>query len=364
MAAGVVCAYYVVMWSLIGRDPRRGTLVIQYEPPAGLSPSLLRYVWKESFDDRTFWAGMLSLVSKGLATLVMEENNPVFRATRGDAGRKSALPKEERFLLQKMLRRHGSRGMSARLLDEQTGYQAWGLAGVLRQAAIGHWFVDNREIVLSGAGLSLLPVLFSTQAQHLDQVLALVYALALMAPGGFYFIVLLPHFGDLIRASRAGSRAILLWRTLVLSALVVTCLAGVTAGAVILGGNFGSRVLMMAGLMVILNLTFLRLMRAPTKEGGKLLDRIEGFREFLSSVEKLPMNRPDEPAASPSLYEKYLPYAVALEVEQAWSDRFLALAETLPEWEFWEGTYCLGIMDGASVNISLPSKSNHSTRRP
>ncbi len=60
----------------------------------------------------------------------------------------------------------------------------------------------------------------------------------------------------------------------------------------------------------------------------KLLSEIEGFRLFLKSVKRLPMQRSDAPSDHSGLYEKYLPYAVALEVEQAWGDQFLALAST------------------------------------
>jgi hypothetical protein len=361
IAVGAVCCYYIVMWSIEGRDPQRGTIVIQYEPPASLSPSMLRYVWKETFDDRTFWAGVLSLVAKGLATLEMQGDAPRVRAIPG-TNHKPELPREERFLLDKILQRCGPKGMSTKLFDEETGYQAWGMATVLRQGAVGRWFVENRESVIGGAVLSLLPVYFSAQAHHLDQVLVLAWALALMAPGGFYLIALLPHFGDLIRASRKGPRPAVLWRALRLLALVVPCVAGLGAGALVLGVNFGLQVLLVAALMVGLDIAFLHLMRAPTAEGRKLLDEIEGFRQFLSSVEKSPMDRLDVPSGTPSLYERYLPCAVALEVEQAWSDKFLAMAESLPEWEFWEGNFCLGTWNGEPVGISLHRKPRHLER--
>ena len=115
-------------------------------------------------------------------------------------------------------------------------------------------------------------------------------------------------------------------------------------------------------MMVGLDIAFLHLMRAPTAEGGKLLDDIEGFRQFLSSVEKSPMDRIDGPSRTPSLYERYLPCAVALEVEQAWSDKFLAMAESLPEWAFWEGNFCLGTWNGEPVGISLHRKPRHLER--
>jgi hypothetical protein len=62
-----------------------------------------------------------------------------------------------------------------------------------------------------------------------------------------------------------------------------------------------------------------------------LLTEIEGFRTFLNSVERLPMGRTDQPADHAGLYEKYLPYAIALEVEQAWGDRLIALTSTFHE---------------------------------
>jgi hypothetical protein len=361
IAVGGVCCYYVVMWSMVGRDPERGVIVIQYEPPASLSPAMLRYVWKEAFDDRTFWAGVLSLVANGLATLEVHGDASRVRAI-STAKQKVVLPLEERFLFDKILQRCGRKGMSTTLFDEETGYQAWGMAAVLRQSAVGRWFVENRQSVIAGAVLSLLPVYFSAQPHHLGQLFVLAWALALMAPGGFFLIALIPHFKDLIRASRKGPRTVVLWRTLRLLALMVPCVAGLGVGALVLGGNFGLRVLVVTAMMVGLDVAFLHLMRAPTAEGAKLLDEIEGFRQFLSSVEKLPMDRLDVPSGTSSLYEKYLPYAVALEVEQAWSDKFVAMAESLPEWQFWEGNFCLGTFNGEPVDISLRRRPRHLAR--
>ena len=39
-AFGLVLAYYLVAWLLEGKDPKRGTIVPQYEPPGGHSPKI------------------------------------------------------------------------------------------------------------------------------------------------------------------------------------------------------------------------------------------------------------------------------------------------------------------------------------
>ena len=68
IAAGAVCCYYVVMRSIEGRDPQRGTIVIRYEPPQVCPLRCSGTCGKRPYDDRTFWAGLLSLVAKGLET--------------------------------------------------------------------------------------------------------------------------------------------------------------------------------------------------------------------------------------------------------------------------------------------------------
>jgi uncharacterized membrane protein YgcG len=75
-----------------------------------------------------------------------------------------------------------------------------------------------------------------------------------------------------------------------------------------------------AGLLVVLSGFFW--MAAPTLEGRKVLDRIMGFRQYLSVTEKERLDRMMPPDDTPELFERYLPYAIALGVENRWADRF------------------------------------------
>ena len=40
----VVLIYYVVAWSAVGRDPKRGTVIPLFHPPQGISPALANYI--------------------------------------------------------------------------------------------------------------------------------------------------------------------------------------------------------------------------------------------------------------------------------------------------------------------------------
>jgi len=52
------------------------------------------------------------------------------------------------------------------------------------------------------------------------------------------------------------------------------------------------------------------------------MDQIEGFKLFLSVAEKERLNLLNPPERTPELFEKYLPYALALDVEVQWTEQF------------------------------------------
>lgn len=69
-------------------------------------------------------------------------------------------------------------------------------------------------------------------------------------------------------------------------------------------------------------LLFFWLLHAPTANGRKLLDQIDGFRLYLEVAEKADMKLRHPPELTPALFERYMPYAIALDVEKAWADQF------------------------------------------
>jgi Predicted membrane protein (DUF2207) C-terminal domain len=315
---------------------------------------MLRYAWRKKFDDRTFWAGVLSLVAKGLATLESKDNEPVLRATPS-ASHPSGLPPEEVVLARGLLSGHHRGGMPINMLDPQTALAASKMADLLRRAAIGRWFDDNREFVIAGIVLSVAAVCITVSPHTLADWAVLVLGMSVMAPGAFYLVFLLLRIGDLLRAACHKLDRSLLSRAALLLSFVMPCVAGLVLGGVVLSVNFGWQVMAVTVFFTALNLLFLHVIRTPTLEGRRLLDEIVGFRLFLTAVERFPMDRSDAPNEHAGLYEKYLPYAVALEVEQSWSDRFVALASTHHQGEVVPGynAFYLGMWNGKPVEIDI-----------
>ncbi len=216
------CGYYFFAWIIAGRKPDKKSIVPQYEPPSGLSPAMVRYTWKECFDDRTFWSSVLSLVSKNLATIETEEEIAVLRPA-ANAQHPSALPPEERILLKRILAGSKRKGMPISMLDEKTVAVVSDMADALRQAAVGTLFVENRNYIIGGILFSLIALCLVAQPSGKDEWMALVLGLGVMAPGAFYLLFLSLRIRDISLAAceklggaviRRG--AVLAWQYLVL----------------------------------------------------------------------------------------------------------------------------------------------------
>lgn len=69
-----------------------------------------------------------------------------------------------------------------------------------------------------------------------------------------------------------------------------------------------------------------------TKLGDKMVENIKGLELFLTVTEKDRMQFHNAPDTSPALFEKLLPYAIALGVEKQWATRFESMYTQPPQW--------------------------------
>lgn len=73
---------------------------------------------------------------------------------------------------------------------------------------------------------------------------------------------------------------------------------------------------------LFIDVLFYNLLRKRTPDGQKLYEEIEGFKLFMSVAEKDRLNFHNPPEQTPQLFEKLLPYALALGVEHKWAEQF------------------------------------------
>lgn len=79
--------------------------------------------------------------------------------------------------------------------------------------------------------------------------------------------------------------------------------------------------------IALMNILFFFLLPAPSRYGAQIASEIEGFKLYLETAEEKRLNLADPgsgraPPMTVELYERFLPYAMALGVEKPWTKQF------------------------------------------
>ena len=95
---------------------------------------------------------------------------------------------------------------------------------------------------------------------------------------------------------------------------------------------------------------FARQMTAKTVLGTRTLVAVLGFQEFMNRVDADRIKR-----LPPDTFEKYLPYAMALGVEQHWAQAFAGIVKDPPNWYVSQGVYAFNPIFFSSSMHSMAS---------
>jgi hypothetical protein len=317
-----IFAYYFHAWRRAGRGPRPGTVVPIFSPPDGLSPAAIRYVVKMGSDDRAFAAALVDLGVRGHVRLREGESGIFTRAKttiEKVGGATSPLPAPEAAMKAELFA-----GGDSILMDDENhatfSAARSALASGLQKQYEGSLFVRNWSWSLRGLALMLVALWLTAVALIVTDPVDYGTSFA-MAPalGGLAAFV---AAAGLYRWSRGRASAAAMLAKL-LAGLLGLAAAGVgfvTIGAAMETGRILP--LLVPLLAVPLVVSAFWWMAAPTRKGRQMLDRIAGFRQYLSIAEEDRLAAMHPPDKTPELFERYLPHAIALKVENAWASRF------------------------------------------
>jgi uncharacterized membrane protein YgcG len=315
-AAGVLILllYYATAWFAVGRDPPSGTIIPLFGPPAGMSPAAARYVDHMGFDDRCFTAAIIGLGVAGHLRIVESGSDSVLE--KRDGGR--AIAPEEQVLMSRLFA-----GNKSLVLDQVNhlplGRAKTALNETLDRNYSGKLFAGN--FVWSSIGLVLfiavvLGTMIAAGTSGRAEMIATLVMIALMSLP-FAMLGAGMMFTGLQR-SRGG-------RGLLYGGLALFVIAVAVALFIMWYNVPGEANLFMAVMLCIASaiagIAF-PMLKAPSKSGRKVMDDIEGFRQYLGVAEEDRLNALNPPEKTPELFERFLPYAVALDVQNAWAARF------------------------------------------
>ena len=261
----LLLAYYIPVWRYFGRDPEAGVLVTRYLPPAGFSPASLRYIRQMYYDDKTMTAAVVNLAVKGYLRI---------NASVKSGGFFSFGSKENEHSLTRLAPGAGAEPLAA---GERELYE--------------ELFRDGDTVVLDNENHELLGEARGAHEKSL----------------------------------RNDYRDKYFRRNGLLNAPAILIVVATSFVALTVAGRPGLPVIASVIAMFVVTAVFAIIMKRPTLRGRKLLDEMAGFRDYLEVAEKDELNLRNPPQKTPALFESYLPYALALGVDQQWAEKFAAV---------------------------------------
>ena len=320
-------AYYFVAWLLHGRDPKPGPLVIRYQPPEGLSPAAVRYVLTTATDGRSLAAVIAELAARGCLRVEPQGGKYKLSQLMSDRATRESLPPEEKDLLATLFE-DGPVIEFTPSLDQRNNAQmsryVFHIHQQLTKRLDGLYFRRQTGVIAFGVlATFLLSVLFAafsgTRSGFGQAVFFTVWILfAGLILGLLVDVSLLPACRNAF-VGRTG---------------VSTLLPGVLAVGVFLGAivfmlreiaRYASPWLSyMIVAFLLVNLGWGPFLKQVTPLGRETLDEIAGFRAFLEGVERDRLQKLNPVDETPQALSEFLPYAIALEVHEAWGDHLAA----------------------------------------
>ena len=315
-----IIVYYVAIWLRVGRDPEGGALYPRYEPPAGLSPASTRFISRMGFDQKALAAALVSLAVKG-AIRLHETEEGVFAIEK--LGEGAGLSADEAAMLRSLLA-GGGETLALKQAEHRTVRRA--LSALKARLASDYektYFLTNRAWILPGVALSLLAVVgVALLSADPGAALFLSVWLAGWSTGCYVLLLRMAAAWGAARGDLLG-----LGRAILTTVFALPFFVGLAFGAFSFAEEVSWTAVALIAVIIGVNLLFLELLKAPTLLGRRTLDAIEGFKLYLSVAEQDRLDWAHEPERTPELFEKFLPYAIALDVETRWGEKFADVLE-------------------------------------
>ncbi len=257
------------IWRRLGKDPSRGTIIPEYEPPQNISPAMIGAAMTEGrIPSNTVAATIIDLARRGYLKIKIDDEQGLFGKTQKFTFSRSkedysALADYEQEIMRGLFKNSGETTLEE-LRKEAKFYSTVASFKSEIQTAID-------ALKLFDARPSVTRTAYITVAGLLGFFL-------------FFFLVNKP----------LG----------IFSAIATSFIIGI----------FGF------------------FMPRRTSAGIKLLTDIEGFKWFLSVTEKDRMSFHNAPERKPEQFQVFLPYAIVFGVEEQWARQFESMQLPPPEW--------------------------------
>lgn len=274
--AAIFCFFF---WFRYGRDPEKGTIYPLFEPPAGYGPAALGYIYNQKYSNQLTAATIVDAAVRHRIKIDVERDGLIFKHNEYII-RKSQLPQKPAV----------------------SKYE--------------EFWSDVEDLI----GTTIEKGKYNSGLGDLNKTIKLYCESNYKNKDGF---------------SKKGYKGFFaLNSSYTLIPGLVCVAAGIWGGIELFRSmillNFWQIAYFIGGIILcsMVFRIFRKLLAAYSPEGRQMADKIEGFRMFLSTADEKRFDTMSPPKKSLDLYEKYLPFAIALGCEIEWGQKFEDIINT------------------------------------
>ena len=304
--------YWYSRWKKIGIDPPKGAIIPQFEPPAGFTPADCHFVFYEKYGNKALAADIVDMATKGVLSIKYKKGK--FSLHTVDEWKAKELPAAQRKLFYDAL------GPGRKELElDQKNHSRIGRMVTEHQANIrkeldGVYFKMNRSSIFLALLITVVGSMFLVPWGRVEAgILILLLSIASLIA----ISLTSATFGTLMTYldKRYGGGA-------TVGLMIVTVPALLVYFYILYDFLRSWPILLLVMCFIAVNAVFFYLIKAPTVKGRKMMDHLEGLRLFLKTAEEDRFNRLQSRETALEFFEKLLPFAIALGVENEWGEHF------------------------------------------
>ncbi|TDR16316.1 DUF2207 domain-containing protein [Marinicella litoralis] len=296
--------FYVLAWHQVGRDPEAGVIIPLFYPPKDISPAAMRYILEEETGHKNFTAAIINLAVKGYVEL--KKKGSGYEVTkRQTSGEKLKPMSSGESIIMRRLFKSRNRISIDKKYDAKIKTAINKVNSRIETEYKAKCFKDNKMLGYFGIGISVLTLLFLML--HLNVLNGEMF-------GGFAVLFVVAGYA-IFTIHKSFKGAMDLGHLLFIGVFAFSLFRN-------MGSELPIEVILFGVFLILINGLFIYLLKSPTPFGREMMDDIEGFKLYLSTAEQHRLDVMHPPEMSPDLFEEYLPYAIALGVENKWSEQF------------------------------------------
>lgn len=322
LGAGLLLYYFYSQWQKHGVDPQKPVPYPQFNAPQNLSPASVGYLEKEFYSGQMVSAAIVSLATQGFVKIIEDDKRVLgIFGSREYTIKKikeqdQTLSKEEINLMNNLFKGNKSVTFDGKYDSKiKNAVDDFKVTLTFQHDQFLKKGNNSSKLflpILVILGLYALGLFLSYKLTDNDELFAVGLPLGI---GTFVGAIIFSLYYERFTFMR-----ILFW--------IVSTVLVLLFGFIILGlgkisenlGFYASYGFIIFGFISIV--LFQYLIKQPSPEKLETLSLIEGFKMYLGTAEEKTLQFHNSPKMTPEVFEKMLPYAMVLDVDKIWGEKF------------------------------------------